>query len=219
MSMSSGRQRPGPVLVATVLASIALVGSPSSVMAQAPAPAPRVELSVGAGVGSLWDDETMLGRGVPLRVSVGRVIADRLLVAGDVDWLRHRRDSGYLAADGDLIGVFARLTWLFRDRAVRVRPTIGAGLGVMRSTGELRFRSLMPGPDGRPVEGPTDVAPWSLTRAAYDLHAGARIRASDRVAIRPEVTWRATAGTADVSTLEPPLLHIRTTVHVDVRLR
>ena len=94
-----------------------------------------------------------------------------------------------------------------------------SALGIVHSRVELRFSSLVPGPDGRPVEGPTEVAPWKLTRPAFDLHAGVRIRATDRVAIRPEVGWRGTSGGMRPDTLEPPLLHLRTMVNVDVRLR
>jgi hypothetical protein len=203
----------------TGLAVTLTLAVPSLVAAQTPGSPATIELSAGTGVGALWDDETMLGRGAPVRVSVGTLVAGRWLLGAEVDWLHHTRDSGYLAADGDLVGVLARAGFVFRDPAARVRPLVGAGFGVVRSTGELRFSSLVPGPDGRPVEGPTDVAPWTLTRPALDLFAAVRIRASDRVAIRPEVGWRATGAGTRPETLETPLVHIRTMVNVDLRLR
>lgn len=210
------RFRP-PQAAAALLLAVALLRPPLA-SAQTLGSSGGIELSAGTGIGSLWDDETMLGRGAPVRVSVGTPVG-RWLLAGDLDWLRHTRDAGYLASEGNMIGVFARASYLFRDPSARIRPVLGAGAGVIRSTGELRFSSLVHGLDGRPVPGPTDVSPWRLTRPAFDLHAGVRIRASDRVAVRPEVGWRATSRGARPETLETPLLHLRTMVNVDMRLR
>ena len=105
-----------------VLAVLASVLFPSRLLGQqaTPGAGSPVELSAGGGWGSLWDDETMLGRGVAVRGGFGYLFAERLLVSGDIDWMSHTRDSGYLAAAGDVLGVFARATYLFRaDPAVR----------------------------------------------------------------------------------------------------
>lgn len=217
MRVSLGSRLLPPQVAAALLAAVAL-WRPPLISAQTLGASGGIELSAGTGIGSLWDDETMLGRGAPVRVSVG-VAVGRWRLAGDLDWLRHTRDAGYLASEGNMVGVFARSSYLFRDPSAALRPVLGGGVGVIRSTGELRFSSLVPGPDGRPVPGPTDVSPWRLTRPAFDLHAGLRIRASDRVAVRPEVGWRATSGGSRPETLETPLLHLRTMVNVDVRLR
>ena len=199
--------------------AVLLLGGAGPAVAQTGSPtAPRLELHVGSGLGSLWDDETMLGRGAPLQAGVGLVLRERLLVTGSIDWLHHTRDRGYLAASGDLAGAFARAAWLFRDPSVRMRPLLGAGVGVMHSTGELRFSSFVPGPEGRPVPGPVDPAPWTITRPGYDAFAALRIRAGNRVLIRPEVGWRLTLGSSR-ATLEQPLMHVRTLVHLDIRLR
>lgn len=189
---------------------------PAHALAQ-PAPRAAAELSFGSGLGALWDDETMLGRGAPVRVGAGWLLGDRVLLTGDLDWLRHTRDSGYLASEGDLVGAFVRGTWLFGRANSRVRPLAGAGIGVVRSSGELRYATLVPGPRG-PVPGPTAVSPWRITAAAFDLHAGARVRVTPRLAVRPEVGWRGIGQSGLTSGLETPLTHLRTMVSLDVGL-
>lgn len=176
------------------------------------------EVSVGAGWGALWDDETNLGRGAPLSGGVGRVIGGRLRLGGDVDWTSHVRDSGYLRAEGNLVGLFARASYLFGGRDAAVRPLGGGGVGWLRSSGTLVTSSLVLGPTGMPVDGPQLRQPWSATRPALELHGGVRVRLTDRVTLRPEGRWRATFGRAASSSIELPLIGIQGLVHVDVGL-
>lgn len=176
------------------------------------------EVSVGAGWGVLWDDETNLGRGAPLSGGVARVIGGRLRLGGDVDWTSHVRDSGYLRAEGDLLGLFARASYLFGGRDAAVRPLGGAGVGLLRSSGTLVARSLVLGPNGVPEDGAELRQPWGVTRPAFELHGGVRLRLTDRLTMRPEGRWRATFGRAAASSIELPLLGIQGLVHVDVGL-
>ncbi len=161
----------------------------------------------------------MLGRGAAARGGAGVLLRDRLLLSGDVDWMGHTRDSGYLAAEGDVLGVFARVTYLFRSPTARVRPTLGGGGGIVRSTGTLTFSSYLPGSGGPPVAGPVTQRDWTLTRGAFDVSGGVRVRVGERLWIRPEVTWRATGGSDRMESIEPPLIQVRTLVNVDLRLR
>lgn len=197
-------------------AGLFLVGWVTASAEAQTAPSVPMDLSLGAGWGALWDDETNLGRGAPLAGGVATVVGGRLRLAADVDWTRHVRDSGYLRADGDLVGVFGRATYLFRGPDAAVRPTAGAGLGLLRSTGVLTWRTTLPGPGGFPVAGPDERQAWSLTRPAFDLHGGLRIAVNDRVAFRPEGRWRATFGSAASSGIEPPLLGIQAMLHLDI---
>jgi hypothetical protein len=185
--------------------------------AHAQSAARGVELSAGGGWGSLWDDETMLGRGLSLGGGVARTVGDKLRLAADVDWLDHDRDSGYLASEGRMTGVFGRATYLFRAPSARVRPLAGASLGLLHSTGTLTMRSFNPLIPQAGQE-PDRVMPWSLTRTAFDIHGGVGVRLNPRVALRPEVRWRATFGSAASTSLEPPLVNIETLVYLDVRL-
>lgn len=177
-----------------------------------------IHLSVGSGWGALSDDETNLGRGAPLAGGVAVTLGERLRLGADLDWTRHVRDSGYLRADGDLVGLFGRATWLFGGASSSVRPTLGAGVGVLRSTGIFTGRSIVAGPGGFPVAGPDERRSWSLTRSAWDLHGGVRIGLSDRVALRPEGRWRATFGSAASTSIEPPLLGAQGMMHLDIDL-
>lgn len=200
--------------LATALATI--YGIAATAEAQGTATGRRVALTAGSGWGALWDDETNLGRGVPAAGGVGLTLGGHLRVGGDLDWTAHVRDSGYLRADGDLVGIFARATYLFGDPASTVRPTVGAGLGALRSSGVLTTRSIVVGPGGFPVSGPDEQLSWRLTRAAWDLHGGMRIALTDRVAVRPEARWRSTFGSGVSMGLEPPLLGVQALVHFDV---
>ncbi len=170
-----------------------------------------LSVSVGSGWGGLWDDETNLGRGAPLAAGVALPVSDHLQLSGDVDWTHHVRNAGYLAAKSDLIASMVRGTFVFGQPRASVRPFAGAGLGVMRSSGTLTFEPL-------PSQA-VPSQPWTLTRAAYDLHGGVRVALGDRIALRPEYRWRATFGSRRAgSGIEPPLINLQALVHVDVGL-
>jgi opacity protein-like surface antigen len=205
------RRTSGTILLALLL----LVAAIRGVDAQTPESAGAV-VSIGSGWSGLWDDETNLGRGVPFAAGVSTVLAGKLRAAADVDWTSHVRDSGYLRAEGTLLSVFARATYLAGTPQSRARPLIGAGLGVVRSVGDLITSSLVVGSQGLPVRGPTFRQPWSLTRPAFELHGGMAFRVNDRLALRPEGRWRATFGSAASPSIEPPLIGIQTVVHLDI---
>lgn len=192
-------------------------GAASTVHAQTGAGSPLVA-SVGSGWGRLWDDETNLGAGAPLAGGVAVLHGGKVRAGGDLDWTSHVRDSGYLRTEGTLLGAFARASYLFGTDDSRIRPLVGAGLGVLRSTGTLITRSTLLGQNGLPVAGPEERRPWSLTRPAFDLHAGVQWQLSERFAVRPEARWRATFGSAASPSIEPPLIGIQTMVLLEVGL-
>ena len=205
-------------MVLTMLGLLILVGPGTTSLAFAQtATGPAIVVSAGSGWGALWDDETNLGRGAPVAGSAAVILGGRLRAGVDVDWTSHVRDSGYLRTEGQLTGAFGRVTYMFGTPDSQVRPLFGVGLGVMHSTGTLITSSVLPGPTGLPIPGPEVRQPWSLTRAAYDLHGGVHIRLTDRLALRPEGRWRATLGSAASSSIEPPLIAVQTMVHLDVK--
>ena len=175
----------------------------------------------GAGWTSGWDDETNLGKGVVVSGGVAQPLGRHLSVEGEVSWARHLRDSGYLAAEGTpLIGT-ARLAYLFQPPESRARAFASGGLSVVHSTGHFTTRTILPGPGGFPVDGPSTRSDWSLTKPAFELGGGVSIKSGDRLAFRPEVRWTSTIhdGASSPSTIEPPLWIVRAGVTVEWRAR
>ena len=176
---------------------------------------------VGTGWTRGWDDETNLGKGVVVSGGVAYPLGRHLSLEGEVSWARQLRDSGYLAADGTpLIGT-ARLAYLFQGPESRARAFASAGLGIVHSTGHLTTRSIVRGPGGLPVEGPSSWSDWSLTKPAFELGGGVSIKAGERLSFRPEARWTSTSHDASGvrSTLEPPLWILRAGVTVEWRVR
>ena len=175
----------------------------------------------GAGWTMGWDDETNLGKGMLVSGGIAQPLGRNLSVEGEVSWARHLRDSGYLAAEGTpLIGT-ARLAYLFQPPESRTRAFASAGLGLVHSTGHLTTRTILPGPGGFPVEGPSIRSDWSLTKPAFELGGGVSIKSGDRLSFRPEVRWTSTThdDPSSRSTLEPPLWILRAGVTVEWRVR
>lgn len=202
---------------AVVLLVVALTLTPAEANAQS-SPSAGWSASAGAGWGALWDDETHLGRGVPIAGGVALTMAGRLVVGGDIDWTAHVRDSGYLRTEGRLTGLFARATYVFGTPGATIRPLIGAGMGAVHSSGTLIMRSTVFGPSGQPTQGPEERTSWTQTHPAAELHGGLQFPLSDRLSLRSEARWRTTLGRSASTVLEPPLLGIQGMVHLDVGL-
>ena len=175
----------------------------------------------GAGWTTGWDDETNLGKGVLVSGGVAQPLGRHLAIEGEVSWARHLRDSGYLAAVGTPFIGTAQLAYLFQRPESRARAFASAGLGLVHSTGHLTTRTILPGPGGFPVEGPSIQREWSLTQPAFELGGGVSIKSGDRLSFRPEVRWTSTTSATrpSGSPLEPPLWIIRTGVTVEWRSR
>ena len=114
-----------------------------------------------------------------------------------------------------------RVSYRFQRPESRARTFASAGFGLVHSTGHLTTRTILPGPGGFPVEGPSIEREWSLTQPAFELGAGVSIKSGDRLSFRPEVRWTATTSATrpSGSTPEPPLWIIRTGVAVEWCLR
>lgn len=198
--------RPGMAVLALTVTLASLAGSAAAQPAQGSAR--ELAVHAGSGWGQLWDDETNLGRGVPLAGGASVTLANRVRLGATVDWLRHTRDLGALRVDGDAVGVFAQAAYLFGTPAARVRPLAGAGLGVLRATGRSAF------------DFGTRVIDYASTEPAWELMGGVRIRLTERLALRPEYRWRATFGEAGrPGGMEPPFIGMQALAHIDVALR
>lgn len=170
--------------------------------------AQSLAVSGGLGVGQLWDDETMLGRGLDVSGGVSTGLGDHVRVAAEVDWLSHTRALTYLGVDGHATGALGRVSYVVGAPATPVRPYAGLGVGLMHSTGTLKTPVVVIAPNGQPTLSTTlkESTDWSLTRSMWDAHAGLRIAAGRRLVLRPELRWRATFGSGASSGIEPPLL-------------
>ena len=201
------------VTAGLIVGAMVLVGTATGVEAQT--------VTAGAGWTTGWDDETNLGKGVLVSGGIAQPLGRHLAVEGEVSWARQLRDSGYLAAVGTpLIGT-ARLAYFFQGPESGARAFASAGLGLVHSTGHFTTRTILPGPGGFPVEGPSIQREWSLTQPAFELGAGVAIKSGDRLSFRPELRWTSTTSSnrRSGSTLEPPLWMIRTGVTIEWRVR
>ena len=178
----------------------------------------KLGLTAGGGGAQLWDDETRLGGGALITGGVVAGLGDHVLVSGTADWSQHKRSLTYLATDGHVASGFARLTYVFGSSDGRVRPIVGVGLGVMRSTGTLKTPSIsMSSPALTPPVLGVET-PWALTRPAWDIHGGVRSSVAPRVVLQPEVRWRSTLGSAgNTSGIEPPLLNVQGLINLEWR--
>ena len=151
-----------------IVSVMVLSGAATAVQAQT--------VFVGGGWTGGWDDETNLGQEWSRPAGSRTRLAGICRVEGEVSWARHLRDSGYLAADGTpLIGT-ARLAYLFQGPGSRARAFASAGLGIVHSTGHFTTRTIVRGPGGLPVEGPSTRSDWSLTKPAFELGGGVSIK-------------------------------------------
>lgn len=164
---------------------------------------------------ALWDDETHLGNGGGVAAEVSAPLGPHVRVGLESGWVRHTRNAGYLAATGTVLHLMGRADLFFAPRTWRVRPFIGTAVGLARSTGTLSFQSLGAG-------GASTTAtrqPWTHTQPAWNLHLGARIAASPRLAIRPEVSTGVIGRANTPGALELPLLRLQGGVAVEWALR
>jgi len=197
----------------------AWVGIGTTLSAQPqPAAHSKLRLTAGGGGAELWDDETRLGSGPLVTGGVVAGHGDHMLVSGSLDWSQHKRSLTYLATDGHVASGFARLTYVFGS-SDRARPIVGAGLGVLRSTGTLKTPSIsMSGPTLTPPVLGVET-PWAVTRPAWDIHGGVRAGLAPRLVLQPEVRWRSTFGSAgNASGIEPPLLGVQALVSFEWRI-
>jgi opacity protein-like surface antigen len=202
------RDRPVVVVVFVLL----LTCAPAASMAQ-------TTVFGGVSAASLWDDETFLGRGPMVSGGIAQSIGGHARVEGELAWATHHRGAGYLAADGTPFMGTARLAFAFPPPGARLRPFASAGLAIVHSTGHFTTRTILPGPGGFPVEGPSVRRDWSLTKPAFEVGAGVTIASGDRLSLRPEFRWTSTVGDdLSQSGVAAPIWAVRTGLTIEWRL-
>lgn len=189
------------------------------VPAAATAAAAQTSLIAGGGYPTVFDDETFLGRGVLVSGGVARSLTRHLSVEGELSVARHRRNEGYLAAEGTPLVAAGRLVHAFGGAGSGARPFASVGVALVRSTGTLTTPSVVAGPDGRPTAGPPASRHWTLTKSGLELGGGVLIRAGERLAFRPEFRWLATgSATVPGAGIQPPIWIARPSMSVMWRI-
>ncbi|MCC7044210.1 MAG: hypothetical protein IT183_10120 [Acidobacteria bacterium] len=204
---------PGCLTLALVLTAI--VRYPATAAAQAPA-SDGVRPITGLAVTTQYDDETHLGRGAQVSGGASMLAGSRVRIEGEAALGRHWRggpSAGQLEATGTAFTGTARAALLFGSASSQVRPFVSGGLLVLHSRGEFRSTSFVPGPDGRPIEGPETRTAWRLTKPGWEAGAGFEVGRAGRPIWRPEVRLVVTQGNDEyepgADTLEAPLLALR----------
>lgn len=202
-----------PSLASTILTLAVAAGLPAPASAQAPPLTNRLSLAAGVSVTTQSDDETHLGSGPLLSIELSRPFARRFQWEGELSIARLRRDSGYLAATSTPVVGTARVTYFFLSPTSKARPFVSAGVALTRHRGHFIWTHSIPGPGGRPIEGPQERHDWRLTKPGWESGLGVELRGNGRMWWRPEVRLGATQGNRDyapgVDTLEAPILTIR----------
>jgi hypothetical protein len=143
----------------------------------------RPSIIAGIGVGSVWDDETFLGRGPTPVGGIAVPLGDHVSIEAEASVTAHARHIGTLSVDGTAVGGVARLAYAFRPADARVRPFASVGYGILHSAGELTNF----------VDRPFH---WNLTEPAVEFGTGVGFKSGRRFEWRPELRWTSTLGTS-----------------------
>lgn len=195
------------LLTAGLLAVTCAVVSAAPAAAQTATNTQGISIGGSVALASMWDDETHLGRGPAIAGEVSAPLGEYLRVAIEGGWFGHDRDAGYLRAEGDMATLMGRGTVLLGPSTWRLRPIVGMGVGVARSTGTLTTSSPGNGFGNIPTE-PDQVRDWTLTRPVWDASLGVRVAAGPRLFLRPELRAGMTSGGSS-NAIEPPLLRLQ----------
>ena len=190
------------------LSVVATLGSALPAAAQEPAAAGAVFVVADTGHATTWDDEGLLGRGVPLSAGVGVALTPGLRLLGFVERLPYERDITYLRFDGRIFVYGVEATWHFRERGVR--PFIGGGIGVLDNDG-IWIRRTTQVPFGPTTEEEIDLGDVLTT---LFFSAGVEIPVHRRISIRPSFRMYAPQANDDFD----PWMVVRPGVGVSIAL-
>ena len=143
-----------------------------------PDPVARALVDVGAGFGTTWDDEGLLGRGLGVSAGVGIRVTPRFAVRAFVDRVAYYRDVEWLTFDGRVLFAGAEASMQLRRSGTTPYFTFGAG--VLNDSG-IWVRKTQTGPSQSRVD---EEIERTGTRAALTSSGGIDVRMSERAAIR-----------------------------------
>lgn len=138
----------------------------------------RFVVIAGAGYGTTWDDEGLLGRGLGVSAGAGVRVTPRLTIVGFVDRVAYYRDVEWLTFDGRT--VFAGAEASLRTGQRRTSPYVTVGAGVLNDSGSWIQKTLV----GPSQPGIVDQDDRNGTKATMTASGGVEVMVSDRASIR-----------------------------------
>jgi len=177
-----------------VILMFAVACLPAPVMAQSPAPAtvePRYVVMVGTGLGTTWDDEGLLGRGIGVSAAAGMRLGQRFTILGLVDRVSYYRDVEWLTFDGRIVFAGVELSTQFGSG--RTRPYVTFGAGVLNDDG-VWVRKSQTGPSQPRIDERVDRAGSAATMTGS---GGIEIGVTPRVSLRGGLRFYGLLDTGD----------------------
>jgi len=172
----------------TVLLLPAYVSAQSSTQS---ADESRYVVAAGAGVGTTWDDEGLLGRGLGISGGAGIRVAPRLTIVAFADRVRYYRDVEWLTFDGRVIFMGAEASLRFAPRGTS--PYVTFGVGILNDSG-IWIRKNQAGPSQPRVDERIDRTGSAATMTAS---GGVDIPVSPRASIRGGLRFYGLLDTGD----------------------
>jgi hypothetical protein len=143
-------------------------------------------------VGWLNDDEGSLGNGVDIGGGVGYRWPGPVAIEVQLGRLEaERRFESGVEFDATLLHVTGRL--LYHFSVGDNEPYVGGAVGLTRFERTSIFPVLVPGPAGPPVRVGDEVSRRDGTEVTWGGVAGLRVRAANRIHVRPEAAMLVTA--------------------------
>lgn len=134
----------------------------------------------------LWDDESRLGAGIAAGGGAGYRWRG-LGVEARVEWFANSRTfSSGVKFHADGTRLLGQVAYYFSSG--HVQPFAAGTIGLLRVEQRNEFPVVQPGPSGPPVVTGTEVFEDRQTNTLWGGGGGARVRVSDRFALRPEGT-------------------------------
>jgi len=176
-----------------LMLTIALL--PAHALAQSSDPSggePRFVVMGGAGVGTTWDDEGLLGRGLGVAGGAGVRVAPRLAILGFVDRVGYYRNVEWLTFDGRVIFAGAEASLRFA-RGGGTSPYVTFGAGMLNDSG-VWIRKTQVGPFQSRVDETIDR---DGSKATMTASGGIEIPVSSRASIRGGLRFYGLLDTGD----------------------
>lgn len=138
----------------------------------------RYVAMAGAGFGTTWDDEGLLGRGPGVSAGAGVRVGQHLSIVVLADRVSYYRDVEWLTFDGRIVFVGAEADARLGSR--RVAPYLTFGAGVLNDSG-VWIRKTQTGPSQPRVD---ERIERTGSRATMTGSSGIDIRVSPRMSLR-----------------------------------